>query len=340
MKKALAILSAVALVATAATAEVKVGGWGRIGYTPASGSTASGSTINTYSEPSWASGGRVGVNFNGSSDNVGFSLNIDSNGNTLGVGDQAKIWVKLSDMFKFEVGKVQGDVLRGKIGDFGLFGDYSAGGEDDIFARFYPSQGFLANITPVEGLYLGAALDTKGATASKTEDAFKKIQVGAGYTIANVGLIRAQYIGTADKDAEGKDKIGKIGIAFNLTAVQGLNADIGATIDTTKDATQVVAAGVGYSADALSVTARVKANIATKFGLGVAAKVDYAIAAPFGVGATVGYNAESDMSKTGTITAEPFVKLGYSNGYAAVGIKVANDGTNTTWVDMHASVWV
>ncbi len=338
MKKALAILSAVALVATAATAEVNVGAWGRAAFIPAV-SSGSGDPVADFA-PNWGGKGRVGVNFSGSSDNVGFNLNLDSSGSTPGIGDQAKIWVKPADMIKVELGKVQGDVLRGKFGDFGLFGDYAAGGEDDIFARFYPKYGTLVNLTPAEGVYIGAALDAGDTGALKTVNMFKKIQVGAGYTIANVGLIRAQYIGTDAKDGD-KDLIGNIGIAFNLTAIQGLNADIGATINPNKDATQVVAAAVGFNADALSITARVKANIATKFGLGVAAKVDYTVAAPLTIGVSGGYNAEADMSKTGTITAQPFVKLGYSNGYAMAGFKIANDGSTTSWaLPIGAEYWL
>lgn len=373
MKKALAILSALALVGSVAFAEdgIKVGGWGRIGFIAASDSDAAGTDPVSYTAPSWANGARVGVNFSGSSENVGFNLNLDSNGNEAKIGDQAKIWVKLSDMFKFELGKIQGDVLRGKIGDFGVYSAQLTGDEDGIFKRFNPSAGLLLNVTPVEGLYLGAALDTAANGATIRSDLmFRKIQVGAGYTIPSVGLVRAQYRGTLDMKDATTYKIGSIDVGFNLTSVENLNLDAAATIGANAGDTQSLIVAATYKADALFVGGRVKGTYGktdatdptTTIGTMVDAKVEYAVASPLSVGLNGSFgftNASAtvlstEMSMT-TLQWQvgPYAKVGYGQGFGAIGFTVAggsasskfgsfttNTTAPTTWaVPIYAEYW-
>jgi len=316
MKKALAILTALAVVGGAAFAEVNVGGWGRIGYIPYT--SVDGADAFTDAYPRWADGGRVGVNFSGSSDNVGFNLNLDSNGNAFGVGDQAKIWVKVNSMFGFQVGKIQQDVLRGKIGDFGAFELESAGGEDDIFARFNPQTGLIVDITPMDGVYIGAAMDATGpkgyddAGKTLTEDAVKAIQLGAGYVIADIGHLRAQYLGSAADDSS------MVQVAFALTAVENLLVDAGAKIALGEAKDTSIAAGLKYSGvENLGLTARTKVVLGDDLGLVVAGQAEYTVAAPLAVGAEGGFNNGSGGDSNTDIGV--YGKLGYSNGYGKFG---------------------
>ncbi|MEJ5190095.1 MAG: hypothetical protein WHT84_12850 [Breznakiellaceae bacterium] len=313
MKKALVFLLVLSLVGTMAFAEITVGGWGRIDFI--TGSNTTNDTVAMYTGPSWASGARVGINFAGKSDNMGFNLNIDSNGgNTLAVGDQAKITAKINDMLTIELGKAQGDKLRGKLGGHQLIG--SAGDENAIFKRFYPTMGTLINLTPVEGLYIGTALDPNASTEDKTaEVVMKNVQAGAGYTIPDVGLARVQYLGSNNDDAR------FVQVAFQLTAVKNLNADVGAKFALGK-AQHSASGAVSYSADALGVMGR----FFTAFGnsqdtdLDFSAQLTYKLTDPYSIGAEFGFfNALVEASRE--IQGGAYLRLSYGNGYVRAGFQ-------------------
>jgi len=325
MKKLVSELFALLLVGSFAFADVAVGGWGRFIFAPAA--SVDGGDNFVFSGPSWASGSRVGFNVVGTSDNAGFKVNADSNGNTLVTGDNAKIWIKINDMITVQGGKVQGDVLRGKIDDSGtlnaLPGEVAQGatGKDAIFQRFYPKLGLLLDITPAEGFYLGAALDSNGVPSDTndpilTEDAMKKIQVGAGYVIADVGHFRAQYVGNVDDAAK------YINVAFAYTAMEGLLVDAGAKIQLESDTAQhTVAVSATYNKDALSALVRTVVGIGddgTDDTLSIAASTDiaYTVADPLAIGAEVTYSGrDGDYG----MSIFPYGKMGYGNGYVKTG---------------------
>jgi hypothetical protein len=234
MKKALAILMTLALVASAATAEITWGAWGRGVFVAAQ---SNGTDTTAVTEASWGGNPRIGFGINGSSDNMGFHVDLTGDVAAVGIGDNAKIWWKANDMFKVEIGKVQFDALRGKIGDQS-FARYIASfnyGEDQIFSRFYPGCGAVVEVTPAEGDVLAASVDPS-STATKAETVYQKIQVGAGYTIAGVGQIRAQYIGNVNdvtvdttafmtslnvNDIKITGTAGRIEAAFAYTGLEG-----------------------------------------------------------------------------------------------------------------------
>ncbi|GHV72134.1 hypothetical protein AGMMS49928_27960 [Spirochaetia bacterium] len=166
----------------------------------------------------WGGQPSLGINIESTgSETAGFKgeLKID-NGNSVTIGDFAYIWAKPVSQIKLSLGKFNEDVLRGKIGDGGDLNQFTlpSGGEDDIFKRFQPSVagnnkavGFLLGATPVEGLFIGAMVkDLAGAgvggaggltgiVLNDAYDVYESIQVAAGYEIADVGLVRAQYVG-------------------------------------------------------------------------------------------------------------------------------------------------
>jgi hypothetical protein len=346
MKKLIALLLIVAFTgiavfaddAAAPAAGIKLGGWGRMGYVIAAGDNTS-APVTTGLLPGWSGSGpfgRVGFNLNGTSANIGFTLNIDSNGQVIGFGDQVKIWAKLADFIQVEVGRVQYDALRGKIGDDGYLGGM---GEDNVFTRIQPNPGLVVELTPVEGLVIAASLPAGYFDSAKvwipytTAQAFSGIQAQAGYTIKDIGTIRAQYIGGAlstDSSA--------IQFAFALTAVPGLLVDLGSKIDITANNTSQIPIDIyaTYGADALSL----KGQFELKFG-GAASDwfkfathigASYTVAAPLTVGATVDFaSGTGGTSSSTSFTVTPYAKLGYSNGYGLLGFQFtsANNGTST-----------
>jgi hypothetical protein len=337
MKKLVSVLFALLLVGSFAFADVAVGAWGRFIYSPMA--SLDGGDQFSFSAPSWASGGRVGFNVKGTSDNAGFAINVDSNGNTLGVGDNAKIWVKLNDMITLQGGQVQGDVLRGKVDDSGTLNAIAlavgATGKDSIFQRFYPKLGLLVDITPAEGVYLGVALDTTTtdslgidpAKTELTEDTFKKVQIGAGYVIPELGHLRAQYVGNVDDAAK------YVNVAFAYTGMEGLLVDIGAKLQLEADVAQhTVAFGATYGKDALSLVARGNVGIGEDadgddMALGGSVDLAYTVAAPLAVGVE-GTFAKRDTSAFSFL---PYGKMGFGNGYAKAGFLYSSDDGVSAW---------
>jgi hypothetical protein len=286
------------------------------------------------------------VSFAGTSDNIGFNLNVDSNGQTIGIGDQAKIWWKPADMVSVELGKVQGDTLRGKLGGTSTsVMSSSAGGEDNIFARFYPTKGLYAGFTPITGLFIGAAIDasptttttmTVAPTGSTTtdkdgnfvttyvagttetqptlENVIYAAQIGAGYTIENVGLLRAQYVGAV---ADAKQYVQA---AFAFTGVAGLTVDAGVSIYPKASTSNYTSFGAKYVVDALTVSARTKIDFgATDLEASALATAAYKINDITTAGIELlGDSLVASASKS-EVEFFPYVRLGYAKGSAKFG---------------------
>ena len=250
------------------------------------------STVFAGSGASWgAPQARVDFRIQGNSDYVGFVIASNGESGELGSHDLgAQIWAKpfANDWLKLNVGKFSEDILRGKIGNLdGGFSNFvlATQEEDAIFNRFGAStnnstwlgclNGFMLSSAPIEGLYIGWLLngniiyeyedpyDSIGGMRGGTKalNAYRYMQIGAGYNIDGIGHIRAQYIGgwagTVDTTTEkyGKTdgygsypswaldddgdpqswatplmqnhKLARIEAAFALTAVEGLLVDLG-----------------------------------------------------------------------------------------------------------------
>jgi hypothetical protein len=310
MKKLLVVLLALLAVgfvfAEGTPASLTVGGWGRMWVSPLS---YNGTDLDVTSGPAWGgNGGRVGVSFTGNSDNIGFTWNPGVTGNSMTpVCDNAAIWVKLNPMFKITVGEYEGDTLRGKIG-----GDASSiftvgPSNDNIFQRFYPKTGLLLGITPIDAVYIGAAIDSAGTdNAVPGNDPYNTIQVAGGYTIANVGLARVQYIA----------KQQFIQAAFAYTGTAGLTIDVGGkySIDSTvAQSANKVALGFKYAADAFSVVGQDYFTFDGQDYLWVNA--GYNLSAALTGGLEVTYATAGGSM----IEFMPYAKLPYSNGYLKIG---------------------
>jgi hypothetical protein len=230
MKKLIA-LSLLILLASAAFAEgwFNWSGFGRGVFVPLQvvdpydkdGLTDEQKEAKTYTGvgATWGSpAARVGISFNGGTEQIGYSVDLIFDGGAVGFDNNALAWIKPAEFIKLTFGRYHLDELRGKITD----GDYhnfvlSTKDEDAIFNRFKSdTAGFQLALTPIEGLFIAAALnDIPGAflgtayvdgrsgtylgydAALEAEDAYKKIQIAAGYEIPNIGHARLQFIGGA-----------------------------------------------------------------------------------------------------------------------------------------------
>jgi len=281
MKKALAILMILALVVSAATAEITFGAWGRGLFVPVQNTGADDEDNSATTAISWGTPNpRIGMTIKGVSENAGFQIDWNSDGASFGISDQNKIWVKPVSMVTVSIGRVFDDTLRGNacFGAWDWYRAYSAvtyiGSEDFVFQRIDTlNQGFVVSVAPMDAFYIVASFNDLGKY-QKTEYLLGDFQIQAGYTIANIGQIRAGYksvqtneveavaAGTKmnatyeDLNADGdyadagevtykptvaavaavdKDVAGTIEVAFKLTAIENLYADLGFRMTTNED---------------------------------------------------------------------------------------------------------
>lgn len=278
MKKLIAVSAVAALAATALSAEITFGSWGRALWVTAAnsgyyeGTDWKSETVSDVHQ-SWGgdSAPRTALAVSGNSDNVGFALDIHSNGTSLGQGDNALIWVKPIDIVKVSVGKHDQNVLRGDA-CFGLWNWDRVGvvktayseQEGWTFNDYLDVKGVSITATPVEGLTLGVGipliLDQKAnwnAPTYENPDGISKdgprtlsgiyahgaAYVGA-YAIEGIGTIKAA-VKTEPKTTDDKSQT-KLGFAFDLTAVENLFVTVGAKINTLEKTAKEVNAYARY----------------------------------------------------------------------------------------------
>jgi hypothetical protein len=343
MKKAVLIILALAIIAGLAFAEeaagIKVGAWGRAIFVPAMG--ADGEATSALMT-SWGPGGaRIGMTISGSSENVGFQVDFNGDNGTINAGDQQKIWVKPISMLTVQAGRIFDDTLRGN-GTFGAWDwlRYSViDGEDLTFVRVGlsgggPQANFEVSIAPVEGAYIFAALGRNDLMTPPhlTKDVFmQEGQYGAGYTIANIGTIRAQYITMPTAIDE---NWGLLNAAFKVTALPGLMVDLGGAIPTDSEQagglTAMVALYANYTMAAL--TAHVLGTL-TMYDEDISGIADPAMSAGVGIDYNldggIGINADfrwaNDIKSgltDGMIGGMIGVKKGFSNGLIGIALEI------------------
>ena len=276
MKKIISVLTGLALVAGAAMADgITFGSWGRGLWNVAANS---GDDVVTDMHQSWGGDApRTGISVSGSTENVGFAVDMFANGSGISLGDNALIWVKPIEQIKIVAGKKDQNELRGDAA-FGLWNwDRIGAANGDVmvlegwtFPDVFDGEGVAVVAYPIDGLTVGAgirlSLEGTGATLENTYA--HGANYAAAYAIDGIGTIKAAYMTKATaKDKDGKDKdYGVIAAAFDLTMVDGLYASVGAQIPTAhvfttydplglnlKDAPTVVNAYARYSLDALAV---------------------------------------------------------------------------------------
>lgn len=326
MKKIISVLTGLALVAGAAMADgITFGSWGRGLWNVAANS---GDDVVTDMHQSW--GGlapRTGISVSGSTENVGFAVDMFANGagislgdNALiSLGDNALIWVKPIEQIKIVAGKKDQNELRGDAA-FGLWNWDRIGAvgamelEGWTFPDVFDGNGVAVVAYPVDGLTVGAgiplSLNGTGATLENTYA--HGANYAAAYAIDGVGTIKAAYMTKATaKDSDLKDKdYGVIAAAFDLTMVDGLYASVGAQIPTAhvfflddklKDEPTVVNAYARYSLDALAVHLAVGTKLNT-FDLNKTKKEDAADGnVGFAIGAGADYSLDNGIGFFGDV---------------------------------------
>lgn len=340
MKKVLLIVALLTISLTLTFGQATVSGWGRgiFAIFVADGDPTAVSAV------SWGPGGhRLGFTISGSSDNVGAQVDVNYDGGNVAGGDQTKIWVKPVEMLTISAGRAFDDTLRGNAGfcannwyryDFGIAGD------DFVFERV--GQGgvpanLIVAVAPVDGAYAylgfgGAGIDLQGwmwagePAEPVLETMFKTGQYGAGYDIAGIGMIRAQYIG--------KGEYGIINAAFKLTMVEGLMVDIGGFIPTDSDLEGNLAKIALYGNYTMNtLTLHLAGNLTLPLeggdlGYGAGLGVEYGVESVGGL--TIQGDVRYDSLEVFGVGA--FAKFSYSNGVFGIGAQVTNSSF-ADWTD-------
>jgi len=303
MKKLLVVLLALVVIGSFASAQVTFGSWNRIGYSvysqPASTAAASSAVY-----PGWS---RADLEIDIKKDNAGIiaDLQVKPDG-TLGVGDNCQAYVKFLDgMINLHMGLAFGDALRGKIGGGSSVGTVNAGDEDAIYTRFKMSKGLFLELKPAEGLFIGAVVNA----ATTVTDEFAAIQAGAGYTIKDIGQIRAGYYGNAATDDF-------VQAAFAFTGVAGLTVDAGMKYYTEAVNHNIpITVAVKYSLAALNVMFRTQALIpagTAAYDESFGGYVNYKVMDTVVVGADFGLTGIAGTAKTANVT--PYVQYNIPGG--------------------------
>lgn len=314
MKRLFAVLLVAALVMGGAFAQISFGAWGRGMFVPVQ--VAPGAELKdatTTVAASWGGNPRIGFTIRGSSDNIGFQVDMTGDISDIGVGDNAFIYWA-NDMFKVSIGKVQGDALRGKFDDVplgGLIFGWRNKNKDDIFTRFYPKCGALVEARPVEGLYVGAAIEGNKSAKESYKDT---IQAAVGYT-GDFGMVRAQYIGKSQGErVEFAIAPSLSGVALDL-GVKYPIADLGYKAQ--------VAVGSAFNVEAVAVQARADVKIAdttnAQFYAIPSMGFDFGT---IGMDAVVDVNFAKDATAVGFGVA-PWYSKGYANGYIKAAFAVS-----------------
>jgi len=368
MKKALAILMVLALVASAVTAEVTLGAWGRGIFLPVYDNAVD---TTTDTGPSWGGWGgdtsRIGFTINGVSDNVGFQIDANVDGGAPGLGDVQKIWVKPMDMITVSMGNIFDDTLRGNAA-FGSFNWYRAlgngDGEDITFSRIginRTTEGFEVAVKPNDAIY--AAVYFYDLDKNLTENLFSNMQAAFGYKIDGVGQIKAQVYTKATYEAGTKEKDDMqttLEVAFNYVGVENLFAEVGFAMATNDDlpttisfngitgaaeSWKKIALYVNYKMDALTLHLS-NINIMGDVGDGtdavykIIAGVDYSMDGGIGISGDVTYTGVTVDDVDPVITFFAGVTKGFSNGVIGAGVQVKNNGEDTLYgVPVRMEYW-
>lgn len=373
MKKALAIFMVLAMVTGVAFAQdapaaaaITIGGWGRGVFLPVINSGAEDEDSTSTNAASWGAAPRVGITIAGNSENVGFQIDMNGDGGTINAGDQQKIWIKPVSMVTVQMGAIYDDTLRGNgtFGSFNWFRPYGGGGDAEslTFSRLGEARGaqnFEVSVAPIPGLFAAVYLANvgQGGTTNLTENLAKNAQIAAGYTIDGAGQIRAQivqkYDATADETAQ------RFEVAFKLTAIENLYADVGFKMelndaaniqsDVAADQTpKTIALYANYKVAAATIHGLAKIDMFAdndtmmQFGVGA----DYGLADGLGLSGDVRYwndAASGAVDEDGEVIAKTtaFVGLtkGFSNGVIGVGVQIISAANMGYAIPIRMEYW-
>ena len=251
MKKLIGTVAVAALLATAAFAEgLSFGSWGRALWIVESVKNDAGdNAVTSKLGQSWGGASpRTALAVSGSSDNMGFKLDLHGNGSDLGIGDNALIWTKPIEMLKVQfAAKDDTNLLRGDacfgLWNFDRIGSVSVDGAEGFIFPAMLNKNVSVVVTPIDGLTVGYGFNVALGDITPKADSDRFVdQIGrtsafaAAYTIANIGTVKVGFQAQGkgyDKEggfkADRKDKF-EIDAAFELTMLEKVYLAVGTKI--------------------------------------------------------------------------------------------------------------
>ena len=213
MKKLIGTVAAAALLASAAFAELSMGAWIRTVVAPVAGD---GEDIVAGWSNSWGYGirnARISFNWTSEDEKVGMMYDLFGDGaGGFGSGDYRAGWYKPAEWVKLMVGHIDnGYTMRSDLclpswgwlrpnnwmeGDEGL--TFNLGNADALQVEFFP----------VEGLQiLGRLAMPSDGGFTDAYKVFEQSTFAVGYTIGNIGTIKAAWNGRGAREYKNKDDV-------------------------------------------------------------------------------------------------------------------------------------
>ena len=124
----------------------------------------------------------------------------------IGPGDEANLWVKPLDIVKVSYGKYDNNTLRGDVcyGSWNWFRPSAwYAGDEGLLMSGNGDTGLMAEITPMEGLYIQALVPITKDSA-KAGQTYKNLRGGFAYTVPGLAKIKGQYIGKGKAKVDGE----------------------------------------------------------------------------------------------------------------------------------------
>jgi hypothetical protein len=362
----------------AAAPVVTIGDWGRQIF--AVGNVLGNKNIQAGLGTSWGADPRiVGLQIGAHTENVGFAISPCADNGTFGLTDENKAWVSPLAGLTFESGiTLETDTWRGATDwgsdDWIRYPGLAVSGNSTTFARLGEG-GFMSDVNYNKdgiGVWYGIQNSTSSSSLTINSSAYKETtsgtkttesgisydsgdsvsitnlqagtQIGAAYTIAGIGMIKAQFLG---RNVSGNTFLGNPGgadivnAAFNLSAVKGLyeeaavvipTTDVGYTFAFADDFSYAFAPATfharveGVSYDSKDAMASAKLGIAGNFGM------DYDVGNGVGAGFSVDlansmyeHSGAADKSQAlaGVLVD---IKKSFANGYVGIGFQYSTMG--------------
>ena len=213
MKKLIGTVAAAALLASAAFAELSMGAWIRTVVAPVA---SDGEDIVAGWSNSWGYGirnARISFNWTSEDEKVGMMYDLFGDGaGGFGGGDYRAGWYKPAEWVKLMVGHIDnGYTMRSDLclpswgwlrpnnwmeGDEGL--TFNLGNADALQIEFFP----------VEGLQiLGRLAMPSDGGFTDAYKVFERSSFAVGYTIGNIGTIKAAWNGRGAREYKNKDDV-------------------------------------------------------------------------------------------------------------------------------------
>ena len=145
--------------------------------------------------------------------NAGYNFGVYSStkagGFSFDAPDEHNLWVKPIDIVKVSYGKYDNGTLMGGV----CYGSWNwlrptawIAGDEDLFMSKNGDTGLMAEITPMENLYIQALIPITNQNI-KAGDTYKKLRGGFAYTVPGLVKVKGQYIGKGEGSVKAGDKV-------------------------------------------------------------------------------------------------------------------------------------